>query len=153
MLVVNDSVNLNWREHLSYYKKDFFEWKPVGTYVHIKNNKLIHLELSVGNGKNPQQIEKLARRQYKNKDKIIIEGVYDNEDADVVCTADFVFTEADEIFTVKLSFKNKRRYAEDTNGMDKVANGLDYMAEKAKYARECGADNPFQDGFMMDKWV
>ena len=141
---------------MSYGKKDFFKWKSVGTYAQIKDNELIRLELSLGTGKFPEQLKKLAKRQYKQKDKIITGGVYHNEDTDVVCTADYVFTDGDKRQSLKLTFKNKRNYVEYEDVKDdieKVADGLEYMAEKLEYARECETDNSFESGFMMEKWV
>ena len=155
MKVVDDSVEISWRKYLSCYKKDFFEWKPVSTYAHIRNNKLVSLQLPLEKELG-EQLKKLAKHQYKQKNKIIISGVYDNEDTDEVCTADYVFTVGDEGLSLKLTFKNKRNYVEYEDvkeDVGKVADGLEYMAEKMEYSRKCGADNSFESGFMMEKWV
>ena len=138
---------------MSYGKKDFFEWKSVDTYAHIKDDNLICLQLPLQSKLFPQ-LKKLAKRQYNQKDVITTSGVYDNEDTDVVCTADYVFTVGEKRQSLKLTFKNKRNYVEYEDVKDdigKVADGFEYMAEKLKYAHE--SDNKFGSGYMMEKWV
>ena len=143
----DNKIDISWRKHLQY--SDY--WQNIGAYVRINNNKIIRLELPLCHHDNfAHKLRKLAKNNYKSKDTVIIEGVYDNEDTDEVCTADFVFTYV-KFDKLELSFENKRNYVESNNDMGKVLTGIDYIRKKAKYIRECGGD--IQDWSFTGKWV